>query len=296
MATQTMGQQIGFLERFRTSMSWQRRILVGGALLLVTLGGALELFPLAWMLSTALKDKYAVMALPPEWIPQPILWENFYTALTFMPFDRFFLNTAFITALALIGHVASSAIIAFAFARLRAPGRGLLFGLVLSTMMLPGQVTLIPTYVLFSKLDWLDTFRPLIVPAYFGSPFYIFLLRQYYMTIPLEMDEAARIDGASLLRVFWQIILPLSRAPLTTVAIFSFMWNWNNFFGPIIYINSYENWTLSIALKGFTGMYGQTRWDLLMAASLMVLLPCVVLFFFTQRHFIQGIVISGVKG
>lgn len=298
---QTLAQPVrwgtqGHFWPLRSSIRWRRRLIVTVCLLLVSLGAIIELFPLAWMISTALKDQYAVMAIPPEWIPDPIHWENFREALTFMPFGRYFLNTAIITSLGMIGDMASAAIIAFAFARLRAPGRGLLFGLVLSTLMLPWQVTLIPTYVLFAKLHWVDTYMPLIVPTYFGAAFYIFLLRQYYMTIPLELDEAARIDGASWLRVFWQIILPLSAAPLTTVAVFSFVTQWNEFVRPIIYISSYDKYTLSMALQGFTGMYGTTRWDLLMAASLAALLPCILLFFFAQRYFIQGIVVSGVKG
>lgn len=271
-------------------------MVVAVSLLLVSAGAILELFPLAWMVSTALKERYGVMVLPPQWIPRPIHWENFHVALTFMPFGRYFLNTAMITALGMIGDVASAAVVAFAFARLRAPGRGFLFGLVLSTLMLPAQVTLIPTYVLFSRLHWVDTYRPLIVPAYFGAAFYIFLLRQYYMTIPLELDEAAKIDGAGWFRVFWQILLPLARAPLTTVAVFSFVYQWNEFLRPLIYISSSEKYTLSMALQGFTGMYGTTRWDLLMAASLAAVLPCILLFFFAQRYFIQGIVVSGIKG
>jgi ABC-type glycerol-3-phosphate transport system permease component len=278
------------------SMNWRRRVLLVIGLLLVSLGAIIELFPVAWMISTALKDRYAVMALPPEWIPNPIHWENFREALTFMPFDRYFLNTALITGLGMLGDAGSSAVIAFAFARLRAPGRNLLFGLVLSTLMLPWQVTLIPTYVLFAKLDWVDTYRPLIVPTYFGAAFYIFLLRQYFMTIPFELDEAATIDGAGWLRIFWQIILPLARAPLATVAVFSFLFHWNEFIRPIVYISSYDKFTLSMALQGFTGMFGTTRWDLLMAASLAAVLPCIVLFFLAQRHFIEGIVMTGIKG
>jgi ABC-type glycerol-3-phosphate transport system permease component len=301
MAEQTTEQTVGWSAReplrlLTGSMTWRRRFMLGIGLLLVSLGAIVELFPLAWMISTALKDQYAVMALPPEWIPNPIHWENFREALTFMPFDRYFLNTALITGLGMLGDVGSSALIAFAFARLRAPGRNLLFGLVLSTLMLPWQVTLIPTYVLFAKLQWVDTYKPLIVPTYFGAAFYIFLLRQYYMTIPFELDEAATIDGAGWLRIFWQIILPLARAPLATVAVFSFLFHWNEFIRPIVYISSSDKYTLSMALQGFTGMFGTTRWDLLMAASLAVVLPCLLLFFFAQRYFIEGIVMTGIKG
>lgn len=278
------------------SKTFQRRLSMVIGLIVVSIGAAIELFPLAWMVSTALKDQFAVLRFPPVWIPDPVLWGNFKTALTFMPFARYFANTGIITGLAVLGDVMSASLIAFAFARLRAPGRSFLFGLLLSTMLLPWQVTLIPTYVLFSKLGWINTFKPMIVPAYFGAAFSIFLLRQYYMTIPIELDEAAVIDGASPLRVYLRIILPLSRAPLTTVGVFTFMHYWNEFIRPLIYISSYEKYTLSVALRGFTGMYGTTRWDLLMAASLAAVLPCIVLFFVAQRYFIQGIVVSGVKG
>lgn len=284
------------MARLSASMSWQRRIARGLALLIVMLGAIMMLMPLAWMLSTALKDQWSVWSMPPQWIPNPVVWTNFHEALTFLPFGLFFRNSVYITFACLLGELISASIVAFAFARLRAPGRGLLFAIVLATMMLPRQVTLVPMYVLFARLRWIDTFNPFIVPSLFGAPFHIFLLRQYYMTIPLELDEAAKIDGASRLRVFWQIILPLSTAPLTTVGIYSFMFHWNEFFRPLMYLDSRENLTLPLALNRFRGDYGSTRWDLLMAASLVVLLPCILLFFFTQRYFIQGVVTTGIKG
>ena len=254
------------------------------------------LVPLVWMLSTALKDRYSVFVMPPQWIPNPVVWTNFHEALTFLPFGLFFRNTCYITFGCMVGEVVSASIIAFAFARLRAPGRDVLFVLVLATMMLPRQVTLVPMYVLFSKLGWIDTFKPFLIPSFFGVPFHIFLLRQYYMTIPLELDEAAKIDGASWARVYAQITLPLSKAALTTVSIYSFMFHWNEFFRPLLYLDSREKLTLPLALNRFRGDYGSTRWDLLMAASLVVLLPCILLFFFAQRYFIQGVVATGVKG
>ena len=254
------------------------------------------LIPLVWMLSTALKSLDQVGIFPPEWIPNPVLWDNFGQALTFMPFALYFRNTGMITGFSIIGTLISCSLVAYGFARLRARGREALFLLVLSTLMLPNQVTMIPQYVLFAKLHWIDTFLPLIVPNFLGNAFFIFLLRQFMMTIPLEMDEAARIDGAGYVRIFVRIILPLIKPALATVAIFTFVYNWNDFLYPLIYLNSEHNLTLSLALSKFTGMYGSTAWNLLMAASLVVVMPCLLLFFFAQRYFIQGIVVSGLKG
>lgn len=172
----------------------------------------------------------------------------------------------------------------------------MLFILVLATMMIPSQVTMIPLFVLFKQLNWVDTFKPLIVPNFFGSAFFIFLLRQFFMTIPIELDDAAKIDGCGYLGIYGRVLMPLTKPALATVAIFGFMWNWNDFMGPLIYLNSRDKLTVSLALSRFTGMYGMTAWNLLMAASLVVALPCLVLFFFTQRYFIQGIVITGLKG
>ena len=254
------------------------------------------LIPLVWMISTALKSLDQVGIFPPEWIPNPVLWDNFSQALTFMPFALYFRNTGLITGFSIIGTLISCSVVAYGFARLRARGREALFLLVLSTLMLPNQVTMIPQYVLFAKLHWIDTFLPLIVPNFLGNAFFIFLLRQFMMTIPLEMDEAARIDGAGYVRIFVRIILPLIKPALATVAIFTFVYNWNDFLYPLIYLNSEQNLTLALALSKFTGMYGSTAWNLLMAASLVVVMPCLLLFFFAQRYFIQGIVVSGLKG
>jgi len=196
----------------------------------------------------------------------------------------------------MVGTLLSSSIVAYGFARLRARGRDVLFMILLSTMMIPPQVTMIPVFALFKLLNWTDTFKPLIIPNFFGGAFFIFLLRQFYMTIPIELDDAAKIDGCSYLSIFSRIILPLTKPALATVAIFSFMWSWNDFMDPLIYLNSRDKLTLTLALNRFTGMYGMTAWNLLMAASLVVALPCFVLFFFAQRYFIQGIVVTGLKG
>lgn len=254
------------------------------------------LIPVFWMLSTALKEDGEVYLFPPQWIPTKFLWGNFVRALTFLPFGRYFTNTIIVTFSSMFGQLLSSSLVAYGFARLRARARDMLFILVLATMMIPSQVTMIPLFVLFKQLNWVDTFKPLIVPNFFGSAFFIFLLRQFFMTIPIELDDAAKIDGCGYLGIYGRVLMPLTKPALATVAIFGFMWNWNDFMGPLIYLNSRDKLTVSLALSRFTGMYGMTAWNLLMAASLVVALPCLVLFFFTQRYFIQGIVITGLKG
>ena len=225
-------------------------------------------------------------------------WSNYREALT-PPNFRFLLylrNTLVITIVALVGQVLSCSLVAFGFARLRFPGRGPLFILVLATMMLPAQVTMVPLFKLFVTVGWYDTFLPLTVPAFFAtSGFFVFLLRQYFMGIPLEMDEAARIDGASAWQIYYRVVLPQARAAVATVAIFSFMAHWNDFLGPLIYLGSPELRTLSLALYAFQGEHSVDI-QLLMAAATVVMLPLLVLFAAAQRYFIQGVVISGVKG
>jgi ABC-type glycerol-3-phosphate transport system permease component len=253
------------------------------------------LLPFAWMLSTSLKLPMAVLTYPPQWIPSPVVWENYVEATTRFPFARFFRNTTTITLLSAFGELLSSSLVAFAFARLRWPGRNLLFMLVLATIMLPHHVTLIPRFVLFRELGWIDTFAPLVVPNFFGNAFFIFLLRQFMLTIPLEMDEAARVDGASFLDIYWRIVLPMARPAMIAVSIFVFTWSWNEFLGPLLYLQSSQNFTIALGLRLFQTQYG-TDWHLLMAASLMAMLPVVILFFTAQKYFIQGVVFSGVKG
>jgi multiple sugar transport system permease protein len=266
------------------------------AFVILCIGAVLAVLPVLWMLSTSLKASGDVLLLPPKWIPTPPLWSNYVTALTSLPFGVYYWNTIRYTLLAVFGETFSSAMVAYALARLRGPGYRFFFLMILSTMMLPWQVTLIPQFILFRMLGWVDSLKPLVVPTFFGSAFFIFLLNQFYQTIPDEMDDAARIDGANEYQIFARIILPMSTPALATVAIMSFMYHWNNFLGPLIYLSSKEKLVVAVALQRFTGAYGATRWDLLMAASLVALLPCVLLFFFAQRYFIQGIVVSGVKG
>jgi multiple sugar transport system permease protein len=271
-------------------------VLRGACLIALCVGAVLAMIPIAWMVSTSLKTSGSVLLLPPRWIPHPIMWSNYAQALTAQPFNIYYRNTITYTVLAVFGETLSSAMVAFALARLRGPGSRWFLVIIISTMMLPWQVTLIPQFLLFRQLNWINTLRPLIVPTYFGSAFFIFLLHQFFMTIPDEMDDAARIDGANDFQIFAWVTLPMSGAAIATVAIMSFMYHWNNFLGPLIYLSSKDELVVTVALQRFTAAYGATRWDLLMAASLVALLPCVLLFFFTQRYYVQGIVVSGVKG
>ena len=252
--------------------------------------------PLIWLLSTSLKTGGQTFVMPPVWIPNPFVWSNYAEAFRAVAFHEYFWNTARIVFFATTGALLTASLAAYAFARLRFPLREPLFLLVLSTIMLPSIVTLIPTFIVFRTLDWIDTFLPLIVPLWFGGgAFNIFLFRQFFMTIPLELDEAARIDGASNLRIYWGVILPLSKPVLATIAVFAFIHNWNDFFEPLIYLQSPENWTMAIGLRGFRGLYS-TEWNLMMAASTAMILPLLVLFFFAQRYFVSGIQMSGLAG
>lgn len=268
------------------------------AFVLISIGAIAVLVPFLWMLSSSLKKAYQVLVFPPVWIPDPVVWSNYSEALVeFYPFVIYFRNTALITLGNIVGSVISCSLVAYAFARLRFPAKDFLFLVVLSTMMVPYHITLIPLYILFKMFGWIDTFKPLVVPAFFGNAFFIFLLRQFFMTIPLEMDDAAKIDGCGILRIYWHIILPMSKPALATIVIFSFMGNWNDFLYPLIFLNSESKRTLTIALTYFTGpRSGQTYLPHLMAASTAVTIPPLILFFFSQKYFIQGIVVTGIKG
>lgn len=262
---------------------------------LIVAGGALFVIPLLWMLTVSLSEPQQVVEPGLHLVPKQFKWSNYATALTLMPFGLYALNTLKVTLLALVGGVLSSALVAFAFARLTAPGKDTLFILMLSTIMLPPLVTMIPMFIIFRNLGWYDTLLPLIVPAWFGSAFYIFLMRQFFLTIPTELEEAAKIDGCGTFRIFWQIILPLSKPVLVTVAVFSFVAHWNDFLTPLIYLNSVENRTLALGLATFTDVWGVDIVSL-MAASTTILLPVLVIFFLAQRYFVQGVVMSGIKG
>lgn len=262
---------------------------------LLILGAMISLIPFLWMLGTSFKDAANVFADPPQIWPKPWLWANYKQAFEKMPFAIYTLNTIRITAVSMFGQILSCSLVAFGFSRMKFPGRDKLFVVLLATMMLPAQVTMIPVFKIFSSLGWYDTYLPLNVPAFFGAAFFVFLLRQYFMTIPHEMDEAARIDGASTWQIYTKVLLPQVKPALATVAIFSFMNNWNDFLGPLIYLDSPAKRTLALGLYAFQGQYS-TDWNYLMAASAVVMLPLLILFFAGQKYFIQGVVISGVKG
>jgi len=265
------------------------------AILLITSIAAV--LPLVWMISTALKDMGSVFLFPPQWIPKPILWGNFSAALTMFPFGRYFLNTTVITLYRLLGTLLTASLVAYAFARYHVPGKEIIFLIILSPLFLPEQVTLIPLFLLFKSFGWIDTYYPLTVPAFLGGgPYYIFLLRQFFMTIPTEFDDAARIDGCGELGILLRIILPLAKPAMATIAIFTFMGAWNDFLMPLIYINSETKLTVTLGLTRFQGEYGSTLWNYLMASSLMAILPPMALFFVAQRYFVQGIVLTGLKG
>ena len=260
------------------------------------IGAALFLLPLLWMISTSLKDLGSVALFPPQWLPDPFMPRNYIDALTFMPFVQYFKNTLMFTLAAVVGDVFSAAFVAYGFAKLRAPGRDWLFLLVLSTLMVPFPATMIPQYLLFRSFGWLNSYLPLVVPTYFGSAFNIFLIRQFYMGVPNDLVEAAKIDGCGYLRIFIRVMLPLGKPALAAVAVLAFMYHWNDFLAPLIYLNSQDLDTVSVALANFTAAYGATPWNLLMAASVAAVLPCAALFFIAQGYFMQGIVITGVKG
>jgi ABC-type glycerol-3-phosphate transport system permease component len=278
--------------RSKRGLDWLGKF-IAYALLIV--GSIVIMIPVFWMVSSALKPNSQIFLYPPQWIPSPIEWDNFAKAMTALPFDVYFRNTLIIEVGTIVGTVLSCSIVAYGFARLEAPGRNFWFIVLLSTMMLPGVVTMIPVYLIFRQLGWVNTFLPLVVPSWFGSAFFIFLLRQFFMTIPRDFEEAARIDGANTWQILTRILLPLSKPALATVAIFTFMGVWNDFMGPLIYLNKPETYTLALGLNFFKGQY-TSDWNMLMAASLVMMLPLVVLFFVAQKAFIEGITLTGVKG
>lgn len=256
---------------------------------------ALFMIPLYWMFSTAVKTPQQTFAIPPEWIPAPAQWSNFGEVFREVPFGRFYLNTLFLAGANIVGHLVSVTLVAYGFARLRFPGRNFLFLVMLSTLMIPYQVTLVPRFVMFAKLGLINSYWPLILPAFTGTPFLIFLVRQYMMSIPFDLDEAAYIDGATRFDVFWRIIIPLARPALMLVIVFTFIDVWNDFLQPLIYLNDPEMFTVSLGLSFFQGAR-ETNWNLLMAGSVLAMIPPLILFFFAQKQLIGGISVEGLKG
>jgi len=262
---------------------------------LLVLVGVTFFLPFYWLLSTSLKNDTQLFQFPPVWFPWPLKWDNYPTALSYIPFLTYVKNTLIISFLTVLGTVVSCSLVAYSFARIPWKGRNFFFLVLLSTMMIPYQVTLIPVLIIFKHLGWVGTIKPLVVPAFFGSAFYVFLLRQFFMSIPKELSDAARIDGCSEFGIYWRIMLPLSRPAMATVILFTFIGSWNDFLGPLIYLSDESQYTLSLGLQQFLSQHG-AEWSLLMAASTVMILPIVVLFFFTQRTFIQGIALTGIKG
>lgn len=263
--------------------------------LFLLLGGSGMLIPFLWMISTSLKRPGMVFTFPPQWIPRPAYWSNYVLVFQLTPFARYLGNTAVYAVLATIGQLLSCSLGGFVFARLRFPGKNLIFLSLLATMMVPYQVTMIPTFMLFRTLGWLDSYRPLIVPAFTGGAFGVFLLRQYFLTVPFELVDAAKIDGAGWLTIYWRVFLPLAMPALATLGVFSFMNAWNDLLGPLIYLNSTGKYTVSIALAFFQGQH-KVEWSALMAASIMSLVPVLVLYFAgAQKYFVQGIATVGIK-
>ena len=262
--------------------------------LLLLTGSVVMLLPFVWMVSTSLKEPGDVFLYPPQWIPQPVVWENYRETTTVMPFGRFYLNSAIQAVSVTILQLLTASLAAFAFARLRFRGRDALFLLYLATMMIPFPVTMIPNFVIMRYLNWIDTFQALILPPAF-SAFSTFLLRQYFMSIPTELDDAARVDGASSFRIWWQIMLPLSGPALATLAIFAFLGQWNNFLWPLIITNSEKMQTLPVGLAAFQGQYS-IQWNLLMAGSVIAVLPILVIYIVGQKWFVRGITLTGMGG
>lgn len=263
--------------------------------LVMILLGLTFLMPLAWVVSTSLKLPGQVFITPIEWIPTEPQWSNYREVFERLPFHLFIRNSFYVTIMGTIGMVLSSLTVAFGLSRLRWPGRDLVFTVLLATMMLPGVVTMIPVFIIFKEIGWVGTFFPLWVPAWFGAAFYIFLMRQYMMTLPLELDEAAKIDGASSFRILWQVVAPLCGPAIATITIFAFLQHYNAFMEPLIYISDNEMFTLPLGLLWFKGRFGNF-WHLVMAASMITIAPVIVLFFAAQRYFVQGAQFTGLAG
>lgn len=252
------------------------------------------MLPFFWMLSTSLKSDDQMFS--GQWIPDPVCWSNYSDALTAIPFLSYLKNTLLVTTWSIVGTVLSSAVVGYSFARIRWPGRELLFGVTLATMMIPPQVTMVPVFMLMRSLGWFNTFMPLIIPTFLGgSAFFIFLMRQFFLTLPVDLEDAARVDGCGVLRTFWIIMLPQVKPALATVGIFTFMNTWNDFMGPLIYLAEEDKYTLALGLQSFL-TENMAVWNQLMAFSTVLLIPLLILFFFAQKYFIEGIALTGIKG
>lgn len=264
---------------------------------IVLIAGAIAfIFPLVWMMSTALKPLEETTRIPPTLIPSKFMWSNYGKATTEIPFWMYAKNTLIVCVLSVVGTLVSSTLVAYGFSRVQWKGREILFYIVLGTMMIPFPVIMAPLFVVFGKLGWIGTLKPLWVPSFGAAAFNIFLMRQFFRTIPMELSEAARIDGCSELGILFKIILPLSKPVLLVVALFQFIASWNDFLGPLVYLTRQETYTLALGLQFFQSQHGGTQWNYLMAASSLIVLPIIIIYFFAQKAFIEGISLTGVKG
>jgi multiple sugar transport system permease protein len=282
----TMSDSHFRLTRYLGNLAWY---------VVVTTGALLVIGPFIWMFSSSLKANGQVAAFPPQLIPSHPLWSNYREVWQDMPLLRYSLNSMLIAGLSVIGQLFCCSTAAYAFARIPFPGRGALFWALMAALMVPTQTTLIPTFLLMRSLGWLDTYLPIVLPWFLAGAVGTFLLRQFFLTLPMELEDAARIDGCGRWRIFWQIFLPLSGPGLATVAIFTFVSQWNNLVGPLIYLTNQSLWPLTMGLAGFQSEYS-TRWNVLMAGTLISVIPGFLIFLFAQRYFIQGIVLGSVKG
>ena len=264
--------------------------------LLLGLGALVSLVPFAWMVSTSLQSRAELLSGRIVWIPKPPLWSNYADAVSYIPFAGYLANTAFVTVVSVAGALGAATLVAYGFARLRAPGKDFLFSVLLGSMMLPGQVTMIPVFILFRRLGWYNSFKALTLPSFLGGgAFNIFLLRQFFMTIPNELSEAAKIDGCSDLGVLTRMILPLSKPALSAVAVFLFVANWTDFMAPLIYLSDQSRYTLAVGLRLFQSTHS-TEFSLLMAATFLFTLPIIIIFFLAQNYFVEGVTLTGING
>ncbi|RIK41721.1 MAG: sugar ABC transporter permease [Chloroflexi bacterium] len=267
------------------------------AYLLVLLVALLFLIPWIWLVSTSLKAPEQIVEIPPRLVPKPVMWINYWYAVTYIQYPVYLSNTLIISALAVIGRVFSCTVVAYSLANINWAGRNILFVIVLASLMLPGQVTLIPLFIIFSRLGWVNSYYPLVVPAFFGDAFFIFLMRQFFMSIPRELTDAAKLDGASHFNIYWRVVMPLAKPALATLITFTFIWTYTDFQGPLIYLKDRNLWTLSLGMQGYLQRYGVggTALGAMMAAATLYTLPMIILFFVTQKTFVRGIVTTGFK-
>lgn len=278
-------------------MKTKKKVSIGGILLHIVLiiGSFLMIFPFLWTIGSSLKNMTQIFAIPPVWIPNPVVWQNYVDSFNAMPFDRAYWNSFYITAIVVVAQVFTGSMAAYAFAKLKFKGSGALFVLFLATMMIPKQVTMIPLYLIMDRLNWLNTHLPLIVPGALFNAFAVFLLRQFIRGIPKELEEAAIIDGANPARVYWSVVLPLIRPAIAAMSIFIFMGSYNNFMDALIYLSSPDKFTVPLLLNNFKGLY-VTNWSYMMAGATISVIPIIIVYLFAQKYIIEGITLTGIKG